>query len=173
MLHMKFSPSFILAALMLGTICLQVSCKKEGPQPPKNNEIKATITFSSGQVLTTQTSGWNAALGCGLFVPSSWLESRDDTHGRIVVVCSGPCVTAPATTDQVMVSYFRDPNSPTAPVYYNSIIRSPGDPEVKSGSVTFTSVNGDFWEGHFNAICWATPTDSVFIKGTFKGEKRN
>jgi hypothetical protein len=172
MRNIKLSAQAILGTLFFFIVNTQLSCKKEGPQPPKNNEIRATITFSSGQVLTTQTSGWNAALGCGLFVPSSWFESRDDVNGRITVSCSGPCVTTPGTTDDVLISYFRHLNSPASPVYENTIIRIPGGTPIRSGSVTFTSVKDDFWEGHFNAVCWAGATDSVIIKGTFKGEKR-
>jgi hypothetical protein len=172
MLNIKFSTQTILVTLFFLIINTQISCKKEGPQPPKNNEIKATITFSSGEVLHTQTTGWNAAFGCGFWVPSSWFESKDETNGRISVTCSGPCVTAPETTDQVIISYLRYPNSQTSPVYDNIIFRSPGSNQVRSGSVTFTSVKGDFWEGYFDAVCWASPTDSVIIKGSFKGEKR-
>ena len=169
--EIKFFRQAILSILAVAIACGPLACKKNGPQPPKNNEIKATITFSSGEVLTTQTSGWNAALGCGLFVPSSWFESRDDINGRITVSCSGPCVTAPGTTNDVMVSYFRHPNSAASPVYDNLIVRSGNNP-VRSGSVTFTSVKGDFWEGYFDVVCWASATDSVIIKGPFKGEKR-
>ncbi len=172
MLHIKLSTQTILGTLFFLAINIQISCKKEGPQPPQNNEIKATITFSSGDVLHTRTTGWNAAFGCGFFFPSSWFESKDETNGRISVTCSGPCVTAPGTTDQVIISYLRHPNSPSSPVYDNTITRSPGSSQIRSGSVTFTSVKGDFWEGYFDAVCWASLTDSVIIKGSFRGETR-
>ena len=171
--NIKFPNQLILATLLLVTMKMHLSCKKEGPQPPRNNEIKATITFSSGEVLTTRTSGWNAAMGCSFLVPGSWINSKDEINGALSFTYSGACVTAPTTVDdQLFFQYTRHPNSSTSPGYHNSTFRLHDSSQVSSGSVTFTSVQGNIWEGHFNAVCWASPTDSVIIKGTFKGEKR-
>lgn len=173
MLVIKSFTQAILVMLLLLTMSTQISCKKNLPKPPKNNEIKATITFSSGVVLNTQTSGWNARFGCDLLGSSSWLESTDEINGNFYFSYYGPCVTAPVSTDQIIVQYTRYPNSQSSPIYSNLLVPSRDSNRVKSGSLTFTVVNGNLWEGFFDAVCWGNDySDSVIIMGSFKGEKR-
>lgn len=169
----KFLTQAIPGLLLLVTISTHISCKKKNDLPPDNDEVKATMTFSSGIVLNTHTTGMNARMGCDIYGITSFIESNDEINGRITITHFGNCVSATGTIDKVDIQYLRYPNSQSSPVYNNSIVRTPGSSLEYSGKVTFTTVTSDYLEGNFNAVCWSYQgKDSVIISGTFKGKKQ-
>ena len=152
----------------------QIACSKKSDMPANNNELRATVKFTSPMVLNYSVTGSMVTMGCDIWGISSWIQSTDETNGRIALSMYGPCISAPGTTGKIVLQYLRYPNSQTSPVYYNTILRTPGGVAETSGSITITAVNGDQWEGSFEGVCWspANYADSVVIKGTFKGKKQ-
>jgi hypothetical protein len=134
-------------------------------QPQKNNELTATVLFTSGNQLIVHAKG-KAPMGCDIFGLSWGVTATDDVNGTISLSTPLRCIKSPGTYVGITVSYTRYPATQSSPIYNND--RRENGVITHPGEVTFTIADDKHWEGSFNTVCWSN-TDSVVIKGTFSG----
>ncbi len=173
MLKPRIYSHIVLELFLFAMISFFISCKKNYGPPANNNELKATVTFSSGTRHFLYALGNTAAMKCDVVGLSSEVYGSDGEGGVYFSLHDG-CVTTPRTFDSLLFRYsVSHINSDSVLIYSNRNLRSPGATVKHTAVVTFTVVSDDYWEGHFNAVGWTTSqTDSVVVTGTFKGKKR-
>ncbi len=156
---------------LLLTICF-LSCKNDD-EPPNNNEMKATVTFSSGEILRLDATGTNVEMGCSIW-GGTFVNGYSGTNGSNGVVTfiafgstAADCVPTPGTYS--FSCEYRKDNGANSAIYSNL-------PVQNRGTVTFTSINNHM-EGSFIATCRCFSSsgcvydvDSVVVSGTFKGD---
>lgn len=149
-------------------IALLVSCRKKIEMPPNNNEIRATIIFSSGKQIQIYGKNTKARMGWD-WIGMTYLEVSDDLNG-LVSFTAFPAIKSPGTYNNFSVQ-FRPATVQRLPDYDNFQLSNTGS-LANRGSVTFSRINDHNMEGAFHAVCWAR-TDTVIITGTFKGDYLN
>lgn len=158
--------------IVFGLVSLLTSCERNYTSPPNNNELKATVTFSSGMQHFLYARGTTAAMECDILRVSSFVSGSDGT-GTISFSLHDGCVTTPKTFDSLVFQYNRaHRDSDSSQVYSNRNLPSARANIKQTAFVTLTVVNDLYWEGTFNAVCWRTQGDSAIVVGTFKGIKR-
>lgn len=148
-----------------GLVILLISCKKEGTPATlaKNNELKATVIFASGDTVKINALGSKLVMGCGLLSGASFLAGTDEMNRAVYLTAytsNFSCITSPGTY-MFSCEYRLNTMSQSTPIYTNTVVSD-------RGNITFTTVDGKHVEGYFHALC-KSGNDSVFVQGTFKG----
>ncbi|HMG69244.1 MAG TPA: hypothetical protein VK588_16215 [Chitinophagaceae bacterium] len=152
----------VLAIFLIFIACS--SCKKGRDDiPVKKTEFKATILLSSGALVTINATGSNAQMGNSFFGGGTFVDGVNEKNDAVYTssyTSSLQSITSPGTYS-FSCEYRPDISSSTTPIYSNN--------SSNPGSITFTSINSNYMEGHFNAVCWSG-VDSVTVTGSFKGD---
>ncbi len=145
-------------------VLLFISCKKEANGPGAlyvNNQFIATVIHGS-DTTKINASGWNAKTGCDVYGISTYVYGTDLNNQRVSFSLPGGCISNPGTYTIFSCEFRPNIISQNSPIYENIGVYDPG-------SITFTTMSGNYAEGYFNAVCKIRNTsDSVFVKGTFK-----
>lgn len=152
-----------LATICLISFCFSLSsCKKLLHIPDNENELKATVQFSSGQIVTINATESAAFMDCQFdFViqnqqyPAAGLAL--DIHNA-----SYNCITSAGTYYAPYFSCSFGTAGTQSVLYSNTGVTNPG-------SITFTSFSDSKVECYFSSVCKNNVGDSVIINGTFKG----
>jgi hypothetical protein len=158
-----------LPVLLLWTSCF-ISCKKQINMPPNNNEVKATVVVSPTSTITINAKGLKAPMGPGFLGIGTFISGTNETGASVYINVHGPGISSIANpgTYSYTCEYRTNASGANAAIYSNS--------GTNSGSITFTTINENFMEGYFNAVCrcWSPGcvfgVDSVIVTGTFKGD---
>jgi hypothetical protein len=149
-------------SIILSVIFFCISCsKKDDPGPPINNsEFKALLVFSDS-TQRIEVTGTSARMGCSYGTTFVSGQREDDAYIELQLHFGElRCLMAPGTFTAELQCQYR-PN-----LYFGNIY---GNDPARPGSITFTTVNAKFMEGHFETVCFISTTDSIIITGTFKG----
>lgn len=155
-------------------LSLLIACKKTPSLPANNNQINATVTLPSGTTVVISASNTKAGMGCGFF-GGTHIDATDASGAAVYMTSYATgfgCQTAPGTYP-FTCSYRTNATVTNTPIYDNTLA-SP----ASRGSITFTTLNANSYEGSFNAYCrcasmGCSSTDSVYVSGTFKGDYFN
>ena len=157
------------SVLILFMSCF-ISCKKKNDIVPNNNEVKATVIVSPTSTITINAKGSKTWMGTASF-SGTVIQGTNEANAAVYInVFSGVAflpVTIPGTYS-IRCEYRTNVASQNTPIYSNS--------GTNAGSITFTTINGQFMEGFFNTVCrcfspgCAYGVDSVIVSGTFKGD---
>jgi hypothetical protein len=146
-------------------LLLFISCKKEDNSQGTlyvNNQFNATVIHLS-DTTKINANGLNARIGCSTYGISTYAYGTDFNNQRVSFSLPVGCISNPGTFTIFSCEFRPNNNSQTSPIYENIGVSDPG-------SITFTKMSGNYAEGYFNAVCKIRNTsDSVFVKGNFKG----
>ncbi|MEO8769482.1 MAG: hypothetical protein ABI402_05340 [Ferruginibacter sp.] len=134
------------------------SCKKYEPhtkQKNQTNHMEATVTYTSGNLITLNETGDHVTLGSSSYGNSYSIVTNNQNQRVSIYTLGEPrCYFYPNYNGSI---------SPTEEIYYvNDSI--PGD------TVNYTISNDIHKEANFNFTCIKAPGDTVRVAGSFKGE---
>lgn len=150
--------------LLLTVIVYLISCSKKDDLQ-KSNEVKATAIYSSGNSINFYANGKNTMMSCGVF--SEMILSANDQNGlasfhfNISGSGAGNCINRTGNYKLYGSYHSKSTGQP--------IIAYDADWGRKVPNITFTVVNDDQMEGHFDGVFY-NGNDSVIVNGTFKGD---
>lgn len=147
---------FLFCGLLLNG---SLSCSIEFVDPPPpNNEVKATITFSTGSVLHFNAKGFKARMG-----NYSLRTFIKGTEGGVIYISWG----------DPYVNRIASPG--TYPFYLRYLVSESSTDEyrhlsIEPGTITLRTSNDNYMEGYFSTVMCRSGSDSLTISGTFKGD---
>ncbi len=156
----------ITANILVLIIIITSACKKTNDAllPPNNNEVNASVVLSSGTTVIINAKGTKAPMGLsGVFGAPGFVDGTSASNAAVYIEIY-PSISSTGTfvyAQGFRCQYRTNVADPNTPIYQNN--------GINAGSITFTTVNNNYIEGNFNAVCRLN-TDSVIISGTFKGD---
>jgi hypothetical protein len=146
------------------------SCDNKSVDPKKFNEIIAQIVeVTPGHTLNLKATGTNAKMGCDIYSISTFISGTDvDNANATIDISVTQCVTSEGTYS-IQGFYDRSKRN-------NAF--EPDFASKRNGSITFTKLDGNHLEGHFEVVLYCTildndcnEKDSVIVNGSFKGDQ--
>jgi len=157
---MKIRASFTSISLIL----FLVACSKSSDDPiPNNNEINASVAHTNGSLVIINARAEKAILGLRSPLGGPSYIHGSNAANAVVYVNLYPAITTTGTfnfSDGYRCQYRVNDSSPSTLIFENT--------SFNSGTISITTLNDNYIEGSFNAIC-RNGTDSVVVTGTFKG----
>ena len=163
----KRLPGCLLTLLFLYAL---IACSDKEERPIINNEIRASIIRGVGDTVRLVALADSAFVGCSILGTELVATDKNSSSLTISLLVSPTGCVEQAGSYNFLCKYYKDRTNEEAAVFSN--YETGG---IKKGTITYTSVEKDYIEGHFQVTCQCEfltkceyGKDSVVIVGTFK-----